>query len=512
MYKFVNTTEQPDSALLPSEALRFNGEWLEDIIPGYRTLYVTGRELLESEIISQQVGLADGSRYQGKRHPSRTITVTYQLVAENATAFRVAYNKLCGVLDAENAELIFNDEPDKYFIGTKADAREVDPGRNQVVSSIDFYCADPFKYSTTLKYVTNKSGSGYTDTIELTNDATEAAFLNVSATMKSENGYLGLVLDDRFYQVGNPEEVDGETRERSEKLFDDHFTADRGWLLNQGVTPPVTPVRKQTGTVTYVKETGNEGYVKASGYGTGDSWHGPALTKIVPADSQGNYPVNWKAEWRFDFNTDGEGSGAGKQIGHNSVTFSDENDDIICSVVFEDNNSVNQRSDMVVYIGDKRTWDTKETQKFYVTGRGDAGPIVIVEKTGSKITVSFSYAGIKKTFTAKRAAAQLRKVTWYCAAYKSYAGIRNNLIRAMNVTKHNVQYYVDIPNFLSGGDVVELDSEKNELYINDIKDWDRVDIGSRPFLLPPGTHDLKIAVSDWAEIPEVKVTYRERWL
>ena len=74
-----------------------------------------------------------------------------------------------------------------------------------------------------------------------------------------------MVLEDRFYQVGNPGEVDGEMKEKSVKLFDDHFTQDRGWILNNGVTPPVTHERLQVGTVGYTTEnpSQNEGFVKA---------------------------------------------------------------------------------------------------------------------------------------------------------------------------------------------------------------------------------------------------------
>ena len=44
-------------------------------------------------------------------------------------------------------ELIFNDEPDKYFIATKAGNSEVAAGRNSVTGEIVFYCTDPSKYS-----------------------------------------------------------------------------------------------------------------------------------------------------------------------------------------------------------------------------------------------------------------------------------------------------------------------------------------------------------------------------
>ena len=50
MYQFIDVNEVSESAMLPSEALSINGEYLENLIPGYRTLAVTGREALSAEL------------------------------------------------------------------------------------------------------------------------------------------------------------------------------------------------------------------------------------------------------------------------------------------------------------------------------------------------------------------------------------------------------------------------------------------------------------------------------
>jgi len=516
MYNFIDTTESQDGISLPPEALSINGEYIEHQIAGYWTLQVEGRELLDTEISDMQVGNSAGSRYRSKRDPVRAITVTYQLQADTPESFREKFNKLNQILDQEQATLVFADEPDKYFTGTKSSVDSAPPGRLNVVSQFTIYCTDPYKYST-IERTAKNSGA----TITMINNGTKATPINVFATFKSDNGYLGLTLDDRFYQVGKPEEVDGVKFETTDLLFDDHFTQDREWLLNQGVTPPVTAVRDQVGNVRYAVEVPGEGvlgegYVTPSGYGSGDSWHGPALTKIVPADKNGQYPTNWYSCYRFDFNTDGAATAEkGKQAGHHSVTYSDQNDNIICSVVFEDNNYSLERSDMVIYIGNKRIWDTKNTTSFYIRGhegRPGGAAIVCVEKIGSQVSIKFSFAGINKTFFVDDASAQLQKVTYYSAQYKTYPPIRNNLLRAIQVRKHNVDNYKDIPNYFMDRDTLELYGSNNELYINGIKDWDQVDIGSQPLLLPPGTHTLGLAVSEFADLPDVEIKWKERYL
>lgn len=508
MYKFVDTIESQGDSALPSEALSINGNYIEELIPGYRTLQVEGRELLETEISDTQVGFQSGSRYHEKRDTVRDIIVTYSLLSNSPEEFREKFNELCKILDQEQAQLIFADEPDKYFIGTKSSVGSVKPGRLNTIGNFTFTCTNPYKYAVTEKTAVNNGAA----TITLTNSGAVAVPISVKAVMQSDNGYLGLALDDRFYQIGNAEEVDGEDYEETVLLFDDHLYEDKGWLLNQGVTPAVTPERLQNGTAQYVLEEGDEGYVTTKSYGSGDSWHGAAVTKIVPADDNGEYPVNWAAGYRFDFNTDGASeSEAGKMIGHNSVTFSDENDNVIVAIVFEDNNANYEKSDMAVYIGDTRVWTEKNTDKYYTTMRG-SGPYVAVEKIGDQITVGCSYADINKTFFADNPDAQLRKITWYGAAYKTNTPIRNSVLRALQLKKHNVERYEDIPNCFAPGDEIYLDGESNKLYANNILNWDNVDIGSKPLLLPPGTHTLGIITSSWAQVPDVEVTWREGWL
>lgn len=517
MYKFIDTTEASQKASLPSEALKLNGSYIENLISGYRTLYVTGRELIESEIDEAQIGFCDGNIYRQKRDVPRQITIYYSMKATTPEEFRSKYNQLCGILDKEQSQLIFADEPDKYFIGTKSSVEEVKPGLLFTTGSFVFECADLYKYAVTEKLAMNNG----VNRITLENKGTKSVPINVKAVMTSDNGYLGFTLDDRFYQIGDPEEVDGEQFETTELLFDDHLTEDRGWILNQGITPPVTSVRDQVGTVRYVVEEPGEGikgegYVTPSGYGSGNSWHGPALTRLVPTDKNGQHPVNWYSSYRFDFNTDGTAqSEKGKEAGHHSITFSDENDNIICSVVFEDNHYSLERSDMVVYVGDERIWDTRNTTKFYVRGpegRPGGSAVVVVEKIGNQINVKFSFAGINKTFITSNPDVKLKKVTYYSAQYKTYPHMRNNLLRAIQVRKHNVNNYNDIPNYFMKGDEIYIDGQKNQVLVNGLVDWDRVDIGSQPLLLPPGQHTLGIVTSSFGKIPDVEISWRERWL
>ena len=255
MYNFIDVNEVSEVAVLPSEALQINGEFIENIIPGYRTLQVSGREALSPELNTYETGVRDGSALQSKRYPARTIIVRYQLISKSNEAFRDAYNKLASVLDVEEAELIFNDEPDKFFKGTLSSIGEVTPGVNSVVGEFEFLCADPFKYSV-VEYEAEPSfvdGSfliDYNGTYKAY-PTLEAEFFseNESVAALTGNGDCGYVAffneNEKIIQIGNPDEADTETYVPSQTLVNQQFNketawnaaAQANWATNRGMIP-----------------------------------------------------------------------------------------------------------------------------------------------------------------------------------------------------------------------------------------------------------------------------------
>lgn len=457
------------------------------------------------------IGSAKGEIFQYNVYKSKQIEISYQIYnrrAEYLVNFRRGLSAL--IYTDEPKKLIFSDEPNIYYNAILDGEQTLEEEEYKSSGILRFLIPDGVAHS-----VAEKTAENYgSNQITLENNGTESVPINIKTTMKSDNGYIAFTLGDRFYQIGKPEEADGKHYEESVKLFDDHLYEDKGWLVNQGIIPPVTSERLQNGVVKYVKESTNEGYATTKDYGSGNSWHGASLTKIVPKDVNNKYPVNWKVAYRFDFNTDGAVF-KGVQVGHTSVTMIDENDDIICSIIFEDTSPVNEYYYMAVFIGNKNVWHTDSTfpmAKKGVTARGDYGPAVTAEKIGNQVTIRFNNFGICKTFYVDNPEVELRKITWYGAAYKDHFHTENNVLRALHVIKHNVDRYEDIPNYFSNGDIVEIDGASGSVYINDAYDTDVADIGSQPLLLPPGQHTLGIITSSFASVPDVEVTYQERWI
>ena len=260
MYSFRDVNETSESTWLPSEALKINGSYIENIIAGYRTLSVSGREALSPELNTYETGTRDGSRLKSKRYPARIITVTYQLKADSSKDFRSKYNKLAEILNVEDAELIFRDETDKYFTGTPSEIGEVEPGSNFVTGEFQILCTDPFKYSVNETEISPESNSGF-NVFTIDYKGTYKSYPVLEAQMYSEeetngetataltgNGDCGFIafFNDRekIIQLGDPDEEDTESLPKSQTLVNQSWykstswgtAAKKNWSVNIGIT------------------------------------------------------------------------------------------------------------------------------------------------------------------------------------------------------------------------------------------------------------------------------------
>lgn len=149
MYEYSKISKDTSSEVrfLPSEAMKFDGVFLEDEIEGYRTLSVSGRELIAYEVSDNPISGGDGSRFIGAHLPNRTITVQYSLDSDSPEELRSKFNKMNQLLSKKQAVLSFNDEPDHEFIGTFAGSGGVPEGRLNVIGTFDIVCSDPYKYN-----------------------------------------------------------------------------------------------------------------------------------------------------------------------------------------------------------------------------------------------------------------------------------------------------------------------------------------------------------------------------
>ena len=532
MYNFIDVTEISGS-VLPSEALKINGEYIENLIPGYRTLNVLGREALSPEVETYETGIRDGSTLKSKRYPERVITVTYQLIAESAAAFRSAYNKLGRILDTEDAELIFNDEPDKFFVGTPSAIGEIEPGSNAVVGEIEILCTDPFKYSVE-EYEVGAVASDDGYVFDLDYNGTYKAFPKLVTEFFDEDevsddgetvealtgaGDCGFVAfyneSEKIIQMGDVEEVDGYDEYYNQMLFKHNFDSSNGWgsaakklwAVNAGVTSSYAV--EQTGTPGHVPASETQKFLSAIEWGTGESWHGPSITREIPADDSGdvgaaNFVLTYAQKMCID-NIN--------QYGAFQVILSDADGKIVCGVnVYEGaagkeaklrfymNNGVAETIDIDLSQYNKYFGATLFPKEAAELGLKPVTPVKTSTITKTGQTVAFNIGGLKKTYrNSDIAETKVTKITFTFSQFADRPTLYFNGLYWAKLTKNNCVTFRDIPNKFNSGDVLTADCGTGEIFLNDLPSPELGALGNdwEEFYLKPGNNMIVIGYSDF---------------
>lgn len=547
IYKFVDVNERQTEPCLPDEAIKLNGVWLDEAVPGYRTLQVSGRESIASEIKDTVVDSRDGNVYQFARYLPRTITVVFRLVAQDSLRFRDAFNQLNALLSRRQSEIVFADEADKYFVGTKVGINSVPAGRNAITGEIEFYCADPIKYAVR-ETVIPADALGI---LEFTYRGSYPAYPTLEAEMTSDNGFVSYNLntstnvsvrskllgrssdteDDSLSKmltshgsilVGNPDEDDGIIHKYSQTLINDIFVSNvpESWEIN--TTEPQLSDRYSVigvvGITGYTKFTGNvatrSSAAGASDYGSvADSiWHGPSMTRAIPADSNdyiGARSFSVKLQNYF-IADDASDLGVFQLL---ISGYSGEEKVVICGITFYRDSTAHDNINGFLMAGETvvkkfafdRTWTNN------VTGFKSA-PIEI-DKYGS--TITFRYAnstyGVELPDLSE---VEAMEITIFFGQRGKTSAI-TNLVESLTLKKHNVDAFEDSPNLFSDGDVVSADCADGSIYVNGLNndklgsidnDWDAF------YLRPSERNHIRCSCSDWAEKPKYTIRFREAYV
>ena len=508
MYAFVDTVNSGIVGTnLPTEAMSYNGVYLENEIDGYRTLSVTGRELMESEVTDQEIDGMDGSYYRYKTTPARTITVKYQLRARGSREFRDAFNKMNKLLSGEQVKVIFNDESDKYFIGTKTSNTQVDGGSNNVIGEIEIYCTDPCKYSTTEKEFTATDG-----VLNIVNEGTVPVSIDYDVQTTSETGYIGLVSEEGIMQYGKIEELDGETYKQSEWLasIKDFYNCND----DIGGTDVMHPSYGTNGTLAEHTWFGNK-FIGLGSVGTkkGNA-NGGLRTFVLPADSSGDTSgaKNFYCWFHLCFY-----AGLMGQTGEMCINFLTADDKLICGCNWYKTDSVGNTGHYQVYANGKvvKEWSftTSHLQAqnpfYYKWGSCD------VLKEGANIRFFF-WARYYNFYIPEIENMKCAKIQ---IAIKQWGDRGGNKFMSMigfdviDFEKMNVEKWKDIPNRYPTGTNITIDGKSSHIYVNGmVRPEDEV-LGTQYFKAPVGTSEIKVTCSEWTKSqPIVKARIKEAWL
>lgn len=261
---------------LTNEAIKVNGSYIEDMITGYVTLKTTGRKSLERSLATYTVGASDGDKISASKFPARSIKVDYLIHSETEEDLITAFDQLNNILNTDEADFVFNDEPTVYYTGAAVMDGEVEKIPRAASGSFTIYCSYPFKRSVALTTLSSTDASGVTVTdtsATFTFDyaGTYPARPLLRATFASakqngdynEDGDCGFVafLDpqENIIQLGNPDVVDVDQYAKNGTLANSEFSSLTAW----------TPTNVSVGQITDTYWSNGAGqtqkYAKPSG-------------------------------------------------------------------------------------------------------------------------------------------------------------------------------------------------------------------------------------------------------
>lgn len=498
--KFTDTTASTAALPLSSEAITYNGVCLDAAIPGFRTLNVSGREIAK-KAVEDTDNVFDGTYFYRTRYPARTIKVTYQLLSDTPERFRELYNELNKVLNGGIVQVIFADEPDKYWNGTAKDNTDPPAGACNVTGSFEIYCPDPFKYAVTEQSFEGVKRSDGSWLLQIKNGGNFPAEIRYEIDIFSDNGYISLASRLGAIELGKPTEVDSEAVSNSELIMNlDGYDALSTQFEPLGDDPDF-PVPNSTHDGTFGKAANGSMIMNSWGNITKNMFHGPCYRYAVPAEFMGL--DRYRIEVDFSYKA------AGPQETGILYVIAEDRSRRILEKVNINKTFINSRTATVYAAAngsDFTSWQVDACSNSLVNAH------MILEKNKGSFNVSINGQN-HQVYAGAAADTQLAYILLYIGAWSDYPNRLSTVeIHRMRVWQ-DYSTWKDIPNHYAAGDRITIDGTQNKVYINGIFRPQEEILGSEYFKAPPGELDVSVHASEWIKKDiTVRAFVRERWV
>jgi len=442
-----------------------------------------------------KVGHTNGETFSDTTRNMKKISMPFYMNENNPKSLEA----IAEILDVrEPKRLIFGDEPDWYYMAIPDGDISFTQLEKEGNGTINWIVPDGLKHSLKTKTFKNDGKNE----IEFDNLGNVDTPVKMKVTMKSDNGFLGIVLNGNYYQIGKPAEVNGHQLPPDIEIVKDGVAEfPKGVINKKGFSPLPTFMGglSQTGTI----ETNNQG-IEVTGYGqsTEKSWAGPSITWQFPAIEDGTIGAKHFFLWADAWFETLEYPEAGFQV----HTIQNKDGKRLFSVLYLDQSGDNRQSKVVAFVNDKKVYEAENNW----TGYGYRG-FMSMTKAGNNFVLV--YGNTTKTFV--DTSLENEEGYYYTIGYGQWfnnPSVHKDIVVNWKLWHKGIDSWLDTPNFFKAGDVVTIDSATNTVEINGATNWDYTDVGSSPLRAVEGHNILGIAKSDYATMPDVELSFSERKL
>ncbi|WP_369526482.1 distal tail protein Dit [Lacticaseibacillus paracasei] len=460
------------------------------------------------------------------------------------------YYATAGSAVGQASDYVLTTEPDPLFaLSMGHDARDASGGQTTWHRFVKTWTADRDITVTTLRFGFTKTSASagwvcidnikleqeptvspwspnpadpeyYTDTITVHNGGTYPVEPVITATMHADNGMVGIVNDRPGILQFGTQEIDGYTTDVSEKGLNGNLSAPiSGTIYNQSATNnpnwggDSSKPNKQTGSINYVSDSYNGPHMEPAYASTGTYWNGPAAKIPIAATSQNTRNNNFTLTMMLHFET------TVSELGRMELTL-EAGGKVQYQMVVTDNNAVKDEIQVDCYVKDQQVGTmsldrSKFTNDKLMQARlSKFGSSINFEvspwngKSGREMTVSLPPLTRPDMISENVEAFSVwfeRNNTWGQSAMK---------LIAVQFDWQHVNWWTDIKNRFSNGDVLTIDVANAKTYLNGSENRTLHTIGNQweQFKLPPGDTEITITPSSWAQPFACEVEIREVWL
>ena len=280
----------------------------------------------------------------------------------------------------------------------------------------------------------------------------------------------------------------------------------------------------------YIAPETNEYFLTPSSYGSDlKVWHGPAITRAIPADKSGEvgaseFELDFKLKFGFEYS---ESQSFSKALGCVGVYLRDAAGNLIAQMRLEKK----QDGTNAKFIRAAGTL-TAQSNTFSVIREPAPGSTFVdqtimnvsIKKESNLVEFKLSYKNASNKWVNLKGSQRKNNIEDLKVATITFMFEQYSATPAMKMGLYNVKFrktncaiYKDVPNKFSANDVLEADCKSGDITLNGIARPDLGALGNNweQFCLTPGLNQIGVAYSDWvadAYAPTFKVRYREVFL
>ena len=496
-------------------SIRFGGVELMQWIDGVTNI---DRNIGQNRTASLlKVAHTNGERFQYTTASRGTITVTALIFTD------IHRRELAQALMSDKPQqLIFGDDPDKYYQAIVDGQSTVAEAYYNNILTLTFIVPDGLAHAVDPKNVQGTSG---TDVV-LDNMGSAPTAPIISATMHGDNGLVAFVNDQGgVLQFGDPEEVDGVTKTRAEQVLRVGFDSDPGGTANnasgatnypnyKGVTGEVN---KRIGSMQFVKDSlGGTSMQPVFDNAGQNYWGGPSRELPIKVNSAGVNTGNCWTVVRVQFDT------SSKARGRLEYTLCNGSD-VVMSIVLRDSASAGDQMAMECWNQNTLLTTINLDRKVFRNGhyfqlklyrfRARIGfqiaPVTSVNSTTDSATLG---KAVLKEYQITNHVPITSASIWFERWKQTQHTIMG--VSDLLFSWTDVDYWTDLANRFSDGDVVTADVANKAILVNGVEDMTLHTVGNTwdKFMLQPGENTIQTIQSSWAKTPlEVSVQFREAY-